>query len=52
MNLQSASANTDSDQIVPKWVKHNADWWASGQISDNDFLSGVQFSLDKGFLKT
>lgn len=36
---------------VPSWFKHPSCWWSSGMISDNDFLSGVQFSLDKGFLK-
>ncbi|HEV2193740.1 MAG TPA: hypothetical protein VGR54_09005 [Nitrosopumilaceae archaeon] len=37
---------------IPLWFKHTSCWWSSGKISDNDFLSGVQFSLDKGFLKT
>ena len=36
---------------VPLWFKHTSCWWSSGKISDNDFLSGTQFSLDKGFLK-
>jgi len=36
---------------VPFWFKHTSCWWSSGKISDNDFLSGTQFSLDKGFLK-
>ena len=36
---------------VPLWFKHTSCWWSSGMISDNDFLSGTQFSLDKGFLK-
>ncbi|MBI3622731.1 hypothetical protein HY212_01450 [Candidatus Pacearchaeota archaeon] len=36
---------------IPLWFKHTSCWWAGGKISDNDFLSGVQFSLDKGFLK-
>jgi hypothetical protein len=44
---KSTSATT-----VPLWFKHTSCWWSGGQISDNDFLSGVQFSLDKGFLKT
>ncbi|MBI3639451.1 MAG: hypothetical protein HY223_03960 [Thaumarchaeota archaeon] len=36
---------------IPLWFKHTSCWWSSGKISDNDFLSGTQFSLDKGFLK-
>jgi len=41
----------NSATTIPLWFKHTSCWWASGQITDNDFLSGVQFSLDKGFLK-
>lgn len=37
---------------VPLWFKNTSCWWSSGKISDNDFLSGVQFSIDKGILKT
>ena len=40
-----------SSTHVPLWFKHTSCWWSSGKISDNDFLSGTQFSLDKGFLK-
>jgi len=41
---------SDTTQI-PLWFEHTSCWWSSGKISDNDFLSGTQFSLDKGFLK-
>lgn len=37
---------------VPLWFKHTSCWWSGNKISDNEFLLGVQFSLDKGFLKT
>ena len=43
---------TKSDTAkIPLWFKHTSCWWSSGKLSDNDFLSGTQFSLDKGFLK-
>ena len=43
---------TKSDSAkVPAWFKNTSCWWSGGKISDNDFLSGVQFSLDKGFFK-
>ena len=29
-----------SDKI-PAWVKNNAGWWADGQITESDFLSGI-----------
>jgi len=36
---------------VPLWFKNVPCWWSAGKISDNDFLSGTQFLIDKGFLK-
>src|SRR5689334_12058890 len=36
---------------IPLWFKHTSCWWSGNKISDNEFLLGVQFSLDKGFLK-
>ena len=31
---------------VPDWVKNNAGWWASGDISESDFVSGIQFLIE------
>lgn len=33
--------------LVPQWVKTNADWWSTGQISDSEFLEGIDFLLEK-----
>ena len=33
---------------VPEWVKNNAGWWAEGEISENEFLTGVQYLIKKG----
>ena len=32
---------------IPAWVKLNAQWWSTGQISDNEFLEGVEFLFEK-----
>lgn len=28
---------------VPSWIKNNAEWWCTNQISDNDFLKGIEY---------
>ena len=35
---------------VPPWLKNTALWWAEGKISDQEFLSGLQFLSDKQIL--
>jgi hypothetical protein len=50
MNLQSANANTGSAHIVPQWIKHNAAWWAGGEISDDDFINGMRWLIENRIL--
>ena len=35
---------------VPVWVKQNADWWATAQIPDSEFLEGIDFLFEKQIL--
>ncbi|MGH9999366.1 MAG: hypothetical protein ACRD90_05860 [Nitrosopumilaceae archaeon] len=32
---------------IPFWIKNNAKWWTDGKISDSDFVSGLQYLIDK-----
>jgi len=36
---------------VPLWIKNNARWWANGMISDNDFVSGIQYLINKKIIE-
>ena len=36
---------------VPDWVKKNALWWADGLITDQDFVKGIQYLVEKGIIK-
>lgn len=35
---------------IPSWIKDNADWWSTGQIDDSDFLSGIQYLIEKNII--
>jgi|TARA_B100001750_G_scaffold173074_1_gene141292 hypothetical protein len=50
-----AAATADSDptleaKLVPDWVKNNAEWWATDQINDADFLNGIQYLISNDIL--
>lgn len=32
---------------IPQWVKLNGEWWITNQISDSEFLKGVDFLIEK-----
>ena len=35
---------------VPSWIKNNADWWADGIITDEEFLNGIQHMIKIGII--
>ena len=45
-----ASADTGSLEI-PQWIRDNAKWWSEGLITDQDYINGLQFLIQKGVIK-
>jgi len=43
-------ANAQST-VVPDWVKNNAQWWAEGKISEQEYMTALEFLIDKGIIK-
>ncbi len=41
---------TDNDLKIPSWVKNNAGWWATNTISDNEFISTIQFLVNQDII--
>ena len=48
---ETAVDTTDNkDYSVPAWIKNNAGWWASGQIPDSAFVSGLKWLIENGIM--
>jgi len=39
-----------ASQSIPKWIKNNAEWWSDQQISDSDFVSGIEYLIKNGII--
>ena len=37
--------------LIPNWIKTRAGWWAERQISDSDFVSGLEYLIKEKILK-
>ena len=37
--------------VLPYWIKNNAEWWSTGQITNDDFSLGIEFMIKEGFIK-
>jgi hypothetical protein len=46
----TSGSSGDGAQEIPSWIKNNADWWAQGLISDDDFVKGIQFLVEQGII--
>ncbi|MBI3623524.1 polysaccharide deacetylase family protein [Candidatus Pacearchaeota archaeon] len=40
----------ESPILIPSWIKNNAVWWTNGQISDSDFISGIQYMIQNNII--
>jgi hypothetical protein len=36
--------------LVPDWIKNNARWWSTEQITDTEFLSGIKHLIDENII--
>jgi len=49
-DLPEQTSETAKEQ-VPDWVRNNAGWWADGLISEDDFVSGLKWLVEKGIIR-
>ena len=47
---KKAEAGSNSKEI-PSWIKNNADWWSQGLITDDDFVTGIQYLVEQGIIE-
>lgn len=46
-----AGGQSAPDYQIPSWIKSNAQWWAEGAITDNDFVQGIQYLIKQQIIK-
>jgi hypothetical protein len=50
-NSESQKTSAQNNEKIPTWIKNNAEWWASGQIGDHAFASGIQYLIEQDVLQ-
>ena len=38
------------DTQIPDWIKNVAEWWANGEISENEFLTGIEYLINNNII--
>ncbi|SVD99346.1 uncharacterized protein METZ01_LOCUS452200, partial [marine metagenome] len=44
------NSSAQEDIQIPDWIKNVAGWWANGDISENEFLSGIEFLINHNII--
>lgn len=47
---QGEISKTAVGEQIPSWLKSNAKWWASGQLNDVEFASGIKFLIENDMI--
>lgn len=53
MTIPSTFSNASGTptQQIPSWIRSSAGWWANGQISDNDFVKGIEYLISNNIIR-
>jgi len=38
------------DAQIPNWIKNVAGWWATGEISENEFVTGIEYLINNNII--
>ena len=48
VGIPNSSAQEDTQ--IPSWIKNVAGWWANGDVSDNEFLTAIQYLINNNII--
>ncbi|MEX2193597.1 MAG: LamG domain-containing protein, partial [Nitrosarchaeum sp.] len=49
-NIVRIESKQQINKEIPKWVKTSAGWWSNDQISDGDFIQGIEFLIKENII--
>ena len=42
--------SSSAQDVIPSWIKNNAGWWATDQITERGFLYGIKYLVEAGII--
>ena len=52
VEASTESEENNNNQKIPVWIKNTSEWWADGQIDEQEFLRGLEFLVKNGIIRT
>jgi len=44
------NSSAQEETQIPNWVKNNAGWWAANEISEKEFLAGIEYLINNNII--
>ena len=44
-------SSQESSEDIPEWVRNNAEWWSSGEITEDDFVNAIKYLVQHGIIR-
>ena len=44
------NSSAQEETQIPNWVKNNAGWWAANEISEKEFLNGIEYLINNNII--
>ena len=44
------SSSWAEESVIPSWIKNNAGWWAEDLITEDEFLKGIEYLINKNII--
>ena len=49
-SIHIPNSSAQEDIQIPDWIKNVAGWWANGDISENEFLKGIEYLINNDII--
>jgi len=44
------NSSAQEETKIPNWIKNVAGWWATGEVSEKEFLSGLEYLINNNII--
>ena len=44
------NSSAQEETQIPSWIKNNAGWWANGEISETEFVNGIEYLINSNII--
>ena len=50
ISVPPTESASSTSQHIPQWISQNAGWWSEGRISENEFVTVLQWLISNGVM--